>query len=109
MVKQSVCGYCPIHKHCLDCDVVFGFAASVAPCQMTTNLGSITYFGNKYMQKRLDGLEFLLYLLGKMTVFSFFGLLFWMFGQSVSLNSIPVFVYVRKLVGPLLIIMGLFF
>jgi cytochrome c-type biogenesis protein len=48
-------------------------------------------------------------LLGKMAVFSLFGLLFWMFGQSVPMNSIPVFVYARKLVGPLLIIMGLFF
>lgn len=87
----------------------FGFSGSVAPCQITANLGSITYFGNKFMQKRLAGLEFLLYLLGKVLVFSLFGLLFWIFGQSVQMNSIPVFVNARKLVGPLLIIMGLFF
>ncbi len=87
----------------------FGFAGSVAPCQLTANLGSITYFGNKYMYQRLAGLEFLLYLFGKMLVFSLFGLLFWIFGQSISTNSIPVFVYARKIVGPLLIIIGLYF
>ncbi len=87
----------------------FGFAGSVAPCQLTANLGSITYFGNKYMQEKLAGLEFLLYLLGKIMVFSFFGVLFWLFGNNISIDSIPVFVYTRKLVGPLLIVMGLFF
>lgn len=87
----------------------FGFAGSVAPCQLTANLGSITYFGNKYMQEKLAGLEFLLYLLGKIMVFSLFGMMFWLFGNSISIDSIPVFVYARKLVGPLLIFMGLFF
>ncbi|WP_336775255.1 urease accessory protein UreH domain-containing protein [Paenibacillus sp. MMO-58] len=87
----------------------FGFAGSVAPCQLTANLGSITYFGNKYMNERLAGMEFLLYLIGKITVYSVFGLLFWTFGQRVSIDSIPIFVYARKFVGPLFILMGLFF
>ncbi|MBN2981771.1 sulfite exporter TauE/SafE family protein [Cohnella algarum] len=87
----------------------FGFAGSVAPCQLTANLGSITYFGNKYMNEKLPGLEFILYLLGKMAVYSTFGLLFWLFGQSASVESIPVFVFARKLIGPLFILMGLFF
>ncbi|WP_245809853.1 sulfite exporter TauE/SafE family protein [Cohnella massiliensis] len=87
----------------------FGFAGSVAPCQLTANLGSITYFGNKYLNDKLAGIELLLYLIGKMTVYSAFGLLFWIFGQGISTDSIPVFVYARKLVGPLFILMGLFF
>lgn len=87
----------------------FGFAGSVAPCQLTANLGSITYFGNKYMQEKLAGMEFLFYLIGKIVVFSLFGVLFWIFGRDISSDSIPVFVYARKVVGPLLIFMGLFF
>lgn len=77
----------------------FGFAGSVAPCQLTANLGSITYFGNKYINEKLAGIEFLLYLLGKISVYSLFGWLFWIFGQSVSVESIPIFVYARKLIG----------
>lgn len=87
----------------------FGFAGSVAPCQLTANLGSITYFGNKYMNEKMSWIEFILYLIGKMSVYSVFGLLFWIFGQSVSVDTIPLFVYARKFVGPLFIIMGLFF
>jgi hypothetical protein len=49
----------------------FGFAGSVAPCQLTANLGSITYFGNKYMQEKLTGMELVLYLIGKILVFPF--------------------------------------
>ncbi|OXS54952.1 hypothetical protein B1A99_24535 [Cohnella sp. CIP 111063] len=87
----------------------FGFAGSVAPCQLTANLGSITYFGNKYMNEKLAGIEFLLYLLGKIAVYSIFGFLFWLIGQNVSVEAIPIFVYARKLIGPLFILMGLFF
>jgi cytochrome c-type biogenesis protein len=36
----------------------------------------------------LAGLEFVLYLLGKMIVFSVFGLLFWIFGKSISTERI---------------------
>src|SRR5690606_34404801 len=43
------------------------------------------------------------------SVYSLFGWLFWIFGQSVSVESIPIFVYARKLIGPLFILMGLFF
>jgi cytochrome c-type biogenesis protein len=87
----------------------FGFAGSIAPCQMTANLGSIAYFGNKYMKERLKGLEFASYLLGKMAVFSVFGFLFWWLGKGISTELIPLYIVARKLVGPMLIVIGLFF
>lgn len=86
----------------------FGFIGSVAPCQISANIGAITYFGNRQMQEKMFGFELMLYLLGKMLVFSVFGLLFWLFGQSLSQSSIPVFVYARKMVGPILILIGVF-
>jgi cytochrome c-type biogenesis protein len=87
----------------------FGFAGSIAPCQMSANLGSIAYFGNRFMQSRLKAFEFAFYLIGKMTVFSILGLLFWWFGREISTDAIPLYVYARKLVGPLIILIGLFF
>src|SRR5207245_2721791 len=86
----------------------FGFAGSVAPCQISANIGAITYFGNRQAQARLAWTELALYLLGKIVVFSLFGLLFWAFGKEISRGSIPFFVYARKFLGPLLIVMGLF-
>lgn len=86
----------------------FGFVGSVAPCQISANIGAITYFGSRQAQARLSWSELGLYLAGKIAVFSVFGLLFWSFGQGISTGSIPLFVYARKFLGPLLIVMGLF-
>jgi len=86
----------------------FGFIGSVAPCQISANIGAITYFGNRQTQARLSWTELALYLLGKIVVFSLFGLLFWALGQGISRESIPFFVYARKFLGPLLVMMGLF-
>ncbi|MGG1556162.1 sulfite exporter TauE/SafE family protein [Paenibacillus ferrarius] len=84
-----------------------GFIGSVAPCQISANIGAITHFGRRQMQANMSWSELLLYLVGKMVVFSVFGILFWVFGRSISTEAIPFFVYSRKLLGPLLIIMGL--
>jgi cytochrome c-type biogenesis protein len=85
-----------------------GFIGSVAPCQISANLGAITYFGNRGIKQNVPWVEMILYLLGKVFVFSVLGLLFWFFGKSISNESIPLFVYARKLLGPILIVIGLF-
>lgn len=85
-----------------------GFIGSVAPCQITANIGSITYFGNRHVQHKNIGAEIVLYVLGKIVVFSMLGLLFWLFGRGISNDSIPFFVFSRKLLGPLFILIGLF-
>ncbi|CAM3551394.1 sulfite exporter TauE/SafE family protein [Marinicrinis lubricantis] len=85
-----------------------GFVGSVAPCQMSANVAAITYFGQRQAQARLSWPETFMYLLGKMIVFSIFGALFWFFGQKISTDMIPLYSFARKLLGPLLILIGLF-
>ncbi|MFC7441822.1 sulfite exporter TauE/SafE family protein [Laceyella putida] len=84
-----------------------GFVGSIAPCQLTGNIGAITYFSNRYMQLKFSRVEFMLFFMGKILVFSVFGFLFWGFGNTISTESIPIFVITRKLVGPTFILMGL--
>lgn len=86
-----------------------GFIGSVAPCQISANIGAMMYFGNRQFTQKLSWLEVAMYLVGKISVFSLLGVLFWLFGQSLSQEMIPWFVIARKLLGPLLILMGLFF
>lgn len=88
--------------------IFLGFIGSVAPCQISANAAAITYFGNRQFQGALSWVEIVLYLLGKVLVFSLLGLLFWLLGQQLSQTSIPVFSLSRKLLGPLFIVMGLF-
>lgn len=86
-----------------------GFVASMAPCQLSANLGAISYFGHRGTHLKQAGLEFLFYLLGKIVVFTALGFLFWWLGERFTTESIPLFVFARKLLGPLLILLGLFF
>lgn len=85
-----------------------GAVGSVAPCQISANMGAIMYFGNRQLQQRLSSIEITMYLLGKITVFSVLGLLFWVFGQTLSNELIPFFSILRKFLGPYLILMGCF-
>ncbi|UVI31150.1 urease accessory protein UreH domain-containing protein [Paenibacillus spongiae] len=85
-----------------------GFVGAVAPCQISANAAAITYFGNRYVQFKQSWPEIAMYLLGKIVLFSLFGVLFWLFGQQLSRDFIPLFAFARKLLGPLLVIIGLF-
>lgn len=86
-----------------------GFVGSAAPCQISANIGAMMYFSNRQVQQRLSWIEITMYLLGKASVFSILGALFWLFGQSLPQDMIPFFVFARKMLGPLLIVMGMFF
>jgi cytochrome c-type biogenesis protein len=85
-----------------------GFIGSVAPCQISANVAAITYFGNRQFQDKLSMAESVMYVLGKITVFSVLGALFWIFGHELSKHMIPYLSYIRKLVGPLLLVIGLY-
>lgn len=88
--------------------LLLGLVGALAPCQISANIGAITYFGNRQVQQKLALSEVFFYLLGKIAVFAAFGLLFWLVGRNLSTQSIPLFVWARKLLGPLLVLIGLF-
>lgn len=88
--------------------LILGFIGSVAPCQITANLGAITYFGNRHAQNQISWSEIFFFIVGKVLVYSVFGFIFWLLGQGISNASIPFFAWSRKFIGPLLIIMGVF-
>ncbi len=88
--------------------LMLGIVGSVAPCQISANLGAISFYGNRYVQKIFSPWEIALYIGGKILVFSVFGILFWLFDEGVSNQSILFFVAARKLLGPLFILIGLY-
>lgn len=83
-----------------------GFVGSVAPCQLSANAAATMYFGNRQVQAKLRWMEVVLYLAGKVVVFSGFGILFYLFGREISTEFIPFFSWSRKLLGPLLVVIG---
>lgn len=88
--------------------LILGVIGALAPCQFTGNLGAITIYGNKSLQKNIAWTETLFFILGKMIVFSGLGLIVWLLGNEVQTNLTLIFPWVRKFFGPLLIIVGFF-
>lgn len=87
--------------------IFLGIVGAVAPCQLTGNISAITYYGNRTIQHRTEWLDVLSFILGKIFVFSTLGLLVWLFGQSFEKNMITYFPFLRKIVGPLIVFVGL--
>jgi cytochrome c-type biogenesis protein len=84
-----------------------GVLAAASPCQLTGNIAAITLYGNRSVQERIPWFDVILYLLGKITVFTGFGLLIWYFGKDISRELTIYFPWVQKLMGPIYILIGL--
>lgn len=90
--------------------LILGLIGSTSPCQLTTNVTALAYVSRPSLGKagsRQVILAALAYLLGKVVVYSLFGIVVIVAGIKLSSVAIPVAVVVRKVVGPLLILLGL--
>ncbi|QYF84933.1 sulfite exporter TauE/SafE family protein [Brevibacterium sp. PAMC21349] len=88
--------------------LLLGILGSLAPCQITGNFTSIAYFGNKAVGKKAPWVEISLFILGKLLVYSLFGVLIWLLGREFQSTLTTYFAYFRKSIGFLNIIVGLF-
>ncbi|MBJ8050578.1 sulfite exporter TauE/SafE family protein [Bacillus cereus] len=86
---------------------LLGIVGTLAPCQLTGNISAITLYGNQSLQKGHAWKHILLFILGKVIAFTMLGLLVWALGKEIQQILILYFPWLRKLIGPLLIIMGL--
>lgn len=85
-----------------------GLVGAVAPCQISGNISAITMYGNNALQKKINWLEIMLFILGKMVVFSGLGLIVWLLGNEIKPILVQIFPWIRKIMGPVILIVGLF-
>lgn len=85
-----------------------GLVGAVAPCQISGNISAITMYGNNAIQKKINWLEIMLFILGKMVVFSGLGLIVWLLGNEIKPILVQIFPWIRKVMGPVMFIVGLF-
>lgn len=88
--------------------LIIGFLAAAAPCQFTGNVGAITLYGNRSIQKAIPWSEVIFFQLGKVVVFSGLGLLVWILGSEFQQELIGYLPWIRKILGPIFIIIGLY-
>ncbi|WP_066313467.1 sulfite exporter TauE/SafE family protein [Bacillus sp. FJAT-29814] len=87
---------------------LLGVIGALAPCQLTGNISAITFYGNRSLQTKKQWLDALSFILGKVVVFSGLGLTVWLIGQEFQSAITEYFAAFRKLIGPLIFLLGLF-
>jgi cytochrome c-type biogenesis protein len=88
--------------------LLFGLIGATSPCQLTTNLGALAYLTRKAGSRRSVALGVSLYLLGKVLVYTVVGIAVIVGGRQLAQGSVPLIVVVRKMVGPLMLLLGLY-
>lgn len=88
--------------------LILGLVGALAPCQLTGNISAITLYGNQSIQKKIAWKDVIFFTLGKIIAFSLLGVLVWLLGKEIEQNLTFVFPWLRKIMGPLLIFVGLF-
>ncbi|MBT2698155.1 sulfite exporter TauE/SafE family protein [Bacillus sp. ISL-40] len=87
---------------------ILGLIGALAPCQLTGNISAVTLYGNHSIQKKIAWKDVIFFTLGKVVAFSLLGVLVWLLGRGFEQNLTLYFPWLRKIMGPLLIIVGLF-
>lgn len=87
---------------------LLGIVGAMAPCQFTGNIGAMTLYGNKSLQKELAWVDVFFFTLGKIVVFTGLGILVWFFGREFESQLTVYFPWFRKIIGPMFIIVGIF-
>ncbi len=86
--------------------LLFGLAGSLSPCQLSTNLSAMAYISRGVGDGRVWS-EALAYTSGKVLIYMFTGGAVIFLGLRLQETAIPVVVAARKVIGPLMILIGL--
>lgn len=88
--------------------LLLGIQTSISPCPLATNIAAVSYIGRRVGRPGLVLASGVLYTLGRMLVYIALG---WLLTQSlISASSISMSLqhYMNLLLGPLLILVGMF-
>ncbi|MEH7009848.1 sulfite exporter TauE/SafE family protein [Neobacillus niacini] len=88
--------------------LLLGIVGALAPCQLTGNISALTLYGNRSFQEKIVWKDVIYFTLGKVAAFSLLGGLVWIVGREIQESLISYFPWIRKIMGPLLIIVGLY-
>jgi sulfite exporter TauE/SafE len=85
---------------------LLGFVGGISPCQITTNLSALAYVSRGVNQRRVWR-EAIAYTVAKCLVYTLLGSGVIFLGLSLNEEAFPVLLWVRKAIGPLLLLIGL--
>jgi len=86
---------------------VLGLVGAFSPCQLSTNVAAFAFISRDAVESKRVTRSALAYVLGKVLVYSLVGGAAILLGLKLTQVSIPVVVFTRKALGPVLIVLGL--
>lgn len=90
--------------------LLLGLLGATSPCQLTTNAGALAFVSRRAGDApRAPVLSAFAYLLGKILVYTALGTVVVLAGREVATSTIPLIVATRKVLGPLMLLIGLVF
>lgn len=87
--------------------LILGILGAFSPCQLSTNVAAFAFISRDVGETERVTRSALAYLLGKAVVYSLVGGAAILLGLQLAQVSIPVVVFTRKALGPILILLGL--
>ncbi|CAH2715252.1 hypothetical protein BACCIP111895_02436 [Neobacillus rhizosphaerae] len=88
--------------------LLLGLVGALAPCQLTGNISAVTLYGNSSIQTKIVWKDVFCFTLGKVVAFSLLGGLVLLLGKGIEQNLTQYFPWMRKIMGPILILVGLY-
>jgi cytochrome c-type biogenesis protein len=88
--------------------LIFGLMGAASPCQLTTGASALAFVTCETNNRRLVAARAGAYLLGKALVYTVLGLATIVLGRQLAESSIPIIVVARKILGPVMIMLGLY-
>ena len=88
--------------------LLIGLVGALSPCQLTTNLSAMAYVSRRAGDGQVWS-EALAYTIGKVLVYMVAGGVVIFLGLKLQQSAIPVVVFTRRVVGPLMILIGIGF
>ena len=85
--------------------VLLGVLGALSPCQLTTGVSALALIGRRPEQRPL--LAGFAYVAGKALVYGLLGGAFVLLGTALATSTIPVIQVVRRVLGPLMLLIGL--
>lgn len=86
---------------------VLGLIGAFSPCQLSTNVAAFAFISRDVAEANRVMRSVLAYTLGKILIYSIIGGITVLLGVELRQVSIPVVVFTRKALGPVLILLGL--
>ncbi len=86
---------------------LLGLIGAFSPCQLSTNIAAFAFISRDVAESDRMTRSALAYVLGKVLIYSLVGGVTILLGVRLQSVSIPIVVFTRKALGPILILLGL--